>query len=147
MSSVLDIVRSESYIGSMTTGAGWLRRIRRPALAWALTALVLELVVERVLGHGTALPGPVLMALALAPLLPSLLFVFALVRMIQRMDELQHRICLESVFIAFICLLILSFVLGGLEQAGAYRPPWDMVGSWMLALWACAYMYSSWKYR
>jgi hypothetical protein len=93
------------------------------------------------------MPAGAQMALALAPLLPSLLFVLALVRMVQHMDELQKLICLESVFIAFICSLTLTFVFAALEQAGAYRPPWDSVGEAMLALWAGAYMYSSWKYR
>lgn len=129
------------------TGSGWLRRVRRPAVAWALTALVSELIVEEVLRRDQSLPAGVRVALALAPLVPSLLFVFALVRMILHMDELQKLICLESVFIAFIGTLALTFVFGALQQAGAYRPPWDSVGEAMLALWAVAYVYSSWKYR
>jgi hypothetical protein len=129
------------------TGSGWLRRVRRPAAAWALIALVSELVVGQVLRREPSLPAGVQMALALAPLLPSLLFVLALVRMIQHMDELQRLICLESVFIAFIAALALTFVFGALQQAGAYRPPWDSVGEAMLGLWAVAYVYSSWKYR
>jgi ABC-type nitrate/sulfonate/bicarbonate transport system permease component len=122
-------------------------RFRRPVAVWALTALVLEFVVQRVLSNGSALPVPAQMALALAPLVPSLLFMFALVRTVQRMDEMQQRICLESVFIAFVCSLTVAFVFGGLEQTGVYRPPWDTVGESMLAFWACAYVYSSWKYR
>ena len=129
------------------TGSGWLRRVRRPAAAWALIALVSELVVGQLLRREPSLPAGVQMTLALAPLLPSLLFVLALVRMIQHMDELQKLICLESVFIAFIGALALTFVFGALQQAGAYRPPWDSVGEAMLGLWAVAYVYSSWKYR
>ncbi len=127
--------------------AGWLRRIRRPPVAWALTACVAEIAVERLLGRGSVAPGGVRVALALAPLLPSTLFMVALVRMVQRMDEMQQRICLESVFIAFICSLSLTFVFGGLDQAGVYHPPWDMVGESMLVFWGCAYVYSGWKYR
>ena len=129
------------------TGSGGLRRVRRPAAAWALIALVSEFVVGQVVRREPSLPAGVQMTLALAPLLPSLLFVLALVRMIQHMDELQKLICLESVFIAFIGALALTFVFGALQQAGAYRPPWDSVGEAMLALWAVAYVYSSWKYR
>jgi hypothetical protein len=54
---------------------------------------------------------------------------------------------LESVFMAFVSTLILAFVFSGLEQAGMYQPPWDAVGTTMMTLWACAYVYSSWKYR
>lgn len=93
------------------------------------------------------MPAAEHVTLALVPLLPSLLFMFALVRMVMHMDELQKLICLESVFIAFVCSLIITFVFAGLEQAGAYRPPWDEVGTAMMALWAVAYVYSSWKYR
>ena len=129
------------------TGTAWLRRVRRPAAVWALTALASELVVEQVLRREPSLPAGAQMALALAPLLPSLMFVLALVRMIKRMDELQRLICLESVFIAFIGTIAFTFILAALEQAGAYRPPWASVGEAMLALWGAAYVYSSWKYR
>lgn len=87
------------------------------------------------------------LALALAPLIPLLLFMFALVRIAMHMDELQRRITVESVFIAFVSSLTLIFVFSGLEQAGAYHPPWSEVGTMMMALWAVAYIYSSWKYR
>ena len=129
------------------TGSDWLRRVRRPVAAWALTALVTELVVEQVLGREPSLPPSTRMAVALAPLLPSLLFVLALVRMVLHMDELQKLICLESVFVAFVGTLALAFVFSALQQAGVSRPPWDSVGEAMLVLWAVAYVYSSWKYR
>jgi hypothetical protein len=63
------------------------------------------------------------------------------------MDELQKRICLESVFIAFMLTLVLAFVFGGLERAGIYRPAWDSLGTPMMFFWACAYAFSSWRYR
>lgn len=129
------------------TADGWLRRVKRPAAAWALTALVTELVVRQVLLREPSLPPGLRMALALLPLLPSLLFVLALVRMILHMDELQRLICLESVFIAFTTTLAIAFVFAALQQSDAYRPPWDSVGEVMLVLWAVAYVYSSWKYR
>ena len=86
-------------------------------------------------------------ALVLAPLVPLLVFMGVLVRMIQHMDELQQRICLESVFIAFIGSLTAAFVFGGLEQAGVWRPPWSAIGTIMMTTWAAGYLYSSWKYR
>jgi hypothetical protein len=125
----------------------WVRRIRRPVVAWALAALVVELVVERVIAHGSQMPAGERLALTLAPLVPSLLFVLALVRMVWHMDELQRLICLESVFIAFVSSLALTFIFGALQQAGVYRAPWDTIGTAMLALWGAAYLYSSWKYR
>src|SRR6476620_7185391 len=126
---------------------GWSARVRRPAAAWALAALATELVVEQLLRRDPSLPAGMRMALALLPLLPSLLFVLALVRMIMHMDELQRLICLQSVFIAFIGTLALTFVFGALQQAGAYQPRWDSIGEAMLILWAVGYVYSAWKYR
>jgi hypothetical protein len=125
-----------------------LHRIRRPVFIWALLALVAELAAERVLDQTSAARRTASVRLvALIPLVPALLFMLALVRMIQRMDELQKRICLDSAFVAFIATLLLTFVFAGLEQAAIYQPRWDSVGTTMLALWAGAYAYASWKYQ
>lgn len=126
---------------------GWLGRVWRPVVAWAIIALATELVVERLLADAPSLSARVRTTVALAPLIPSLLFMFALVRMVMHMDELQRRITLESVFIAFVSSLTLMFVFSGLEQAGVYHPPWSEVGTVMMALWAVSYVYSAWKYR
>jgi hypothetical protein len=139
--------RAGRYALSMTIPESLLGRIRRPVFAWALTALVSEFIVEWLLGRQSAPFGTARVVLALVPVIPSLLFMLALVRMVQQMDELQRRICLESVFIAFTGSLVLTFILGGLEQAGVYRLRGDAIGTPMMAMWACGYLYSSWKYR
>ena len=131
----------------MTIRITWLARVRRPVFVWALGALVLQLVVQRVVARESAVPTLTHKALVVALLLPLLGFVVALVRMVQRMDELQQRICLESVFIAFVASLILTFVFGGLEEAGVWQPPWSAMGTVMMTTWAAGYLYSSWKYR
>ena len=118
-------------------------RLARPVFLWAMTAQLAELVIEGLPRFGVTPPR----LLTLLPVLPSLLFLFALVRAIQKMDELQKRICLESVYIAFIVTLLLTFVFAGLERAGIYRPAWDSLGTPMMFLWACAYVFSSWRYR
>lgn len=114
---------------------------------WAITALVVDIIAERMLSRGFGASGAVHVALELAPVVPLLLFIVALVRMVQHMDEMQQRIVLESVFIAFISTLTLGFVFDGVEQTGLGRPPWHTIVTCMMALWACAYVYSSWKYR
>jgi hypothetical protein len=129
------------------TETRWLSRVRRPVVIWALAALLAELAVEGMRGRMPSMSPTMQTALALAPLIPSLLFMLSLVRIVMQMDELQKRITLESVFIAFVSSLTLIFVFSGLEQAGAYHPPWSEVGTTMMALWAVAYVYSSWKYR
>jgi hypothetical protein len=74
-------------------------------------------------------------------------FIASLARTVQKMDEMQKRICLESAFIAFLLTLTLTFVFAGLDRAGVYRATWDDVGTSMLFFWACAYIFSSWRYR
>lgn len=115
------------------------RRLTRPVFLWALVALFMEFAVKQY----PAAPKLVV----LLPVIPALLFVVALVRTVQKMDELQKRICLESVFIAFMLTLVLTFVLAGLSQAGIYHPAWDSVGTPMMFFWACAYIFSSWRYK
>jgi hypothetical protein len=63
------------------------------------------------------------------------------------MDELQKRIWYESVFIAFVATLALTFVFAGLERAGIRHVPWDDVRSSMLLLWGCAYVFCAQRYK
>lgn len=120
-------------------------RLTRPIFLWAVAALVTELAVSwfpvRVLHH------PLPRTLTLLPLIPSMFFWVALVHMFQKVDELQKRIWLESVFIAFMATLALTFAFAGLERAGIHRAPWDDIGSYMLLLWGSAYIFCSERYR
>ena len=85
--------------------------------------------------------------LMLLPVIPAVFFVVALFRSVQRMDELQKRICLESVFIAFLLTLVLAFVVAGLDRSGIYHTQSDVLGTPMMGFWASAYIYSVWRYR
>lgn len=120
----------------------WRSRFSRPVFIWAMCALLTELAVQP-LGK----TRPVAPWLTLMPVVPALFFVWALFRAVQKMDELQRRICLESIFVAFILTLVLAFVLGGLDRAGIYHAESDALGTPMMFLWACAYIVSVWRYR
>jgi hypothetical protein len=120
-------------------------RFTRPVFLWAVAALATQLAVETLPSRGLRQTAPRL--LFLLPLIPALLFCMALVQAIQKMDELQKRICLESVFIAFTLTLALTFVFSALERAGLYQVPWNDFGTFMMFLWACAYVFSAWRYR
>ena len=127
--------------------SSWTTRLRRPAAIWGIATLVTEVVATWIASAHPALPGIVRQALVLAPRLMLLGFLFALVRMIRRMDELQQRVALESTGIAFVGSLVLVFVFTGLGEAGVWRPRWDLVAAAMMAIWAIGYAFSSWKYR
>jgi hypothetical protein len=120
-------------------------RFTRPVFLWAVAALVTDLAVGWFPNHVLHRPLPRL--LTLLPLIPSMFFWVALVHMIQKVDELQKRIWYESVFIAFMATLALTFVFAGLERAGIHRAPRDDIGSSMLLLWGCAYVFCTERYR
>jgi hypothetical protein len=43
--------------------------------------------------------------------------------------------------------LAVTFVFSALEGAGIYHAPWNDTGTLMMFLWACAYVFSAWRYR
>ena len=61
---------------------------------------------------------PVRVALALLAVAAFVLFIVQEVRLIRGLDELQRRIQLETLAIAFPTALVLVFALGMLERAG-----------------------------
>ena len=131
----------------MISVADWRGRFRRPVFRWALAALISEIIAQRVIERESSWPRAAMRAIAVAPVIPAAMFMVALVQMVNHMDEMQRRICFESVFIAFVSTLVLTFVLALLEQAGVYRPDWSTIGTFMMAAWAVSYIGVSWKYR
>lgn len=122
----------------------WHARFTRPVFLWALCAVLTEIAVQLLEKITRWSVPPWLMLL---PVIPAICFVVTLVRSVQKMDELQKRICLESVFIAFMLTLILAFVVAGLDQAGIYHAKSDVLGTPMIGLWAGSYIISAWRYR
>ena len=134
------------YILSMNPNLIRRSRFTRPVFLWAMAALLTALVVEW-LGDRALLTARELTIGIVASLLLMFLFAASAARMILKMDELQKRICLESLSIAFLLTLVLTLIFVGLELAGLHRPNWDDLGSYMMLLWACAYVFSAWRYR
>jgi hypothetical protein len=127
-----------------TSTCAWHSRFTRPVFLWALCAALTEFAVQSL---GKTATWSVPPWFTFLPVIPAILFVTTLFRAVQRMDELQKRICLESVFIAFMLTLVLAFVVAGLDQAGIYHAEFDALGAPMMGLWACAYIVSVWRYR
>lgn len=121
-------------------------RFTRPVFLWAMAALLTAFVVDW-LGDRALLTARALTIGIVASLLLMFLFAASAARMILKMDELQKRICVESLSIAFLLTLVLTGIFVGLEHTGLHRPKWDDLGSYMMLLWACAYVFSVWRYR
>ncbi len=145
MTSILYIVLAMNTPNTNTTVVLCRSRFTRPVFLWAVTGAAAQIIVAWIFKH----PGhhPVPHWLALVPVLPLILFVVAFVRAAWKMDELQQRICFESVAIAFVPAVALSYIFGGLASAGMYHASYDDLGTPMMVLWAAAYIYCSWRYR
>ncbi len=133
------------YIFGMSPNPIRSSRLTRPVFLWAMAALLTWLVVQWLGDHALLTARELTIGIG-ASLLLMFLFVASAARMILKMDELQKRICLESLSIAFLLTLVLTLIFVGLELAG-HRPKWDDLGSYMMLLWACAYVFSVWRYR
>lgn len=84
---------------------------------------------------------------ALAPVVPAALAVAAFVRFLARMDDLQRRIQLEALGLAFGATGILTFAYGFLEGIGFPNVSWIYIFPAMVALWGLGLVVATWRYR
>ncbi len=84
---------------------------------------------------------------SLSPMLPAAFVVVAVVRQLRRIDELQRRIQLEALGLAFAGTAVLSFGYGFLENVG--YPKLTMFAVWplMATLWVVGLVISQLRYR
>jgi hypothetical protein len=85
-------------------------------LLFALTYVAARLLLELPLAE------PLAVALALLPVPFFVLWLLVLVRAMRQLDELQQRIQLEAVAVAFLLALLLMMTLGLLELAVTLSP-------------------------
>jgi hypothetical protein len=129
----------------MNTTSSFASRFRKPIFLWGMASLLTELTVQWFFDRG--MRSPQWRLVTLLPLLPMTLFVLSVARAIRRMDEMQKRICFESVAIAFVLTLILNFLLRSLERAGVHAGSGDDMGTYMMILWGGAYLFTTWRYQ
>ena len=86
--------------------------------AWALVAVVVAAVARWLTSHHRDWGVLLLAAVALAPLVPSLLYMRSIARWIGGMDELQRRIQLEACLFATTGTVFLATALSLLEGVG-----------------------------
>ena len=75
--------------------------------------------------------------IALLPVIPAVLIVVAVLRFHRRRDELQQRITIEAIALAFAGTAVITFTYGFLDQAelGLPRINWTWVWALMGSLW------------
>jgi len=75
---------------------------------------------------------------ALLPVLPALFGMWAFIRFLRRIDELQRRIQLHALGFSFGSTVIVSLTVGFLKNAGLPQPNWFWLTPLMIALWGLA---------
>lgn len=86
--------------------------------AWAIVAALTAIVGPMLLDHHEDWGAPLRAAVALAPLVPSLLYVRRIARFIRGMDELQRRIQLEACLFGAMGTVFMVTAINLLERSG-----------------------------
>ena len=114
-------------------------------LGLAMAAYVIVVLVSIRLVGG--LDQPIKTLVALAPLIPATLALFAYLRFLGRMDELGRHIQLEALAFGFGAAGMLTFAYGFLENAGFPQLSYIWVFPTMIALWGIGGAIASYRYR
>jgi hypothetical protein len=114
-------------------------------LGLAMAAYVIVVLVSIKLVGG--LDQPIKTLVAIAPLVPAALALFAYLRFLSRMDELGRRIQLEALAFGFGAAGMLTFAYGFLENAGFPQLSYIWVFPLMIFLWGIGGAIASYRYR
>jgi uncharacterized membrane protein len=96
-----------------------------------------------------ALPDDSFLRYVIAPLpvLPAIGLVIGFVRYLRGIDELQRRIQLEALAIAFGATALVTFCYGFLESAGVPRLSAIWIGPAMVMLWGLSSAFVSRRFQ
>ena len=85
--------------------------------------------------------------LALSPVVPIIFAMFAYMRFVSHVDELQRRIQFEALAFGFGSSGILTFSYGFLEDVGFPHLSWTFVFPLMIVFWGIGTVIASRRYR
>ncbi|PTX46637.1 hypothetical protein [Allosediminivita pacifica] len=85
--------------------------------------------------------------LALLPMLPALFICWVVVRSIRQLDELQRRVQLEALAVAFAGTALITFGYGFLEGVGLPRLSMFLVWPVMASFWFVGVMVGRFRFR
>jgi hypothetical protein len=114
-------------------------------LGLAMAAYVIVVLISIRLVSG--LDQPIKTLVALTPLIPAALALYAYLRFLSRMDELGRRIQLEALAFGFGAAGMLTFAYGFLENAGFPQLSYIWVFPLMILLWGIGGAVASYRYR
>jgi len=87
------------------------------------------------------------MPVALAPVVPLVFALWAVIRQVRRMDEWQRQVQLEALVFAFSGAALLTLGYGFLETVGAPQLSYLYVLPVMVALWGIGVGVARYRYR
>lgn len=116
-------------------------------MAVAMLAYAVVLVVSLLALRSMAPDAPWRWLVSLAPMLPSLLVLRAVLRQARRLDELQLRVQFEAIGFAFAGTALLTFGYGFLENVGLPRLPMFTIWPLMAVLWIVGGLIAARRYR
>jgi len=90
---------------------------------------------------------PLVLYLALLPLIPGLFLTFGVVGITSKIDEMERRIMLEAVSFSFVFTLILLFTFALLGLVGVPDPSPVIIVTIMCFLVVIGKLRGNWKYR
>jgi hypothetical protein len=85
--------------------------------------------------------------IALSPMVPGALVVWAILRQLRRLDELQRRVQFEALALAFAGTAFISFSYGLLEAHGYPRLSMFVVWPLMASLWMLGLVVAARRYK
>jgi hypothetical protein len=101
------------------------------SLLWAAILFVLTLFISMAVGEMPQLPATVRVPIALIPAAIFAYFIYQRRRLLDTEDELEQRIQLEALSIAFPLTFLLIVILGQLERVITLNPEdWDYGHIW-----------------
>lgn len=83
---------------------------------------------------------------SLLAIIPSILFVLVVAYGIAHLDEMQRRIQVEGIAIAFAGTVIVASIFTFLGMAGVQSPGWSVLILVMVLMWVVGKLWTMWRY-
>lgn len=113
----------------------------------SMAAYVIVLIASILLLGGGTVTGPWATIVSLIPMLPALGVAVAVMRQLRASDELQRRIQLEALSLAFAGTALITFSYGFLENVGYPKLSMFYVWPLMAVLWIIGGLLSGRRFR
>lgn len=123
------------------------RRYRPWILGWSIVTAIALLLSSSVLS-GTEYGPAARLVIAMAPIVMLVGMIALMARQVRHLDEMQRRIHLEALAIAFPAAAIIALAVEYLQKAG-FAEGWTIgdVWPWMLLVYVPAYFLARRRYR